>query len=333
MDILNTSDVLAPANQFFYDRNLLVTGQHLLCHERYAQFRPIDTKEGDWIKFHRYQIPSAATAPLVEGQNPDPTSIVRDEVTSKLKEYGAYTTFSSLVDLVNEDKILVDLGRVMGRHGQLTMDTIARDSYLSGTSVYYSEAVASRSDIIDKVQAADFDSIERALLNSQAEYISEVLQAGTGYGTSSVSPSFFCVCHTDVKKDLPSLSGWIPAKDYPNQKDVQLGEVGAYGNFRFIVTSNGKKHPDTGGTATTNTLKYTTANTACDVYPILIFADNAVGKCPLKGNAFKNIVNQVGSAGAADALARFGTTGWLAIGTYPILNESWLYRLEVGVSR
>ena len=333
MDVLNTSNTLTPANQYFYDRNLLTEGQHLLCHERYAQSRPVETKQGDWIKFHRYQIPAAATAPLVEGQNPDPTSVIRDEVTSKLVEYGAYTTFSNFVDLVNQDKTLIDLGRVMGRHGQLSMDTIARDSYLSGTSVYYCEGVAGRSSIVDKIQADDLDNIERAMLDSQAEYVSEVLEAGSGHGTSSVSPAFFCIAHTDLKKDLPSLSGWIPAKDYANQSDVQTGEVGSYGNFRFIVTSNGKKYPDSGGTAVTNTLKYTTATSSCDVYPILIFARNAVGKCPLKGNAFKNIINQVGSAGAADALHRFGTTGWYAVGTYPILNESWLYRYEVGVSR
>ncbi len=332
MDILATTSTLSPANQYFYDRNLLSMAQHLLCHERFAQMRPIDTKSGDYIKFHRYVIPTASTTALTEGVNPAATSVVRESVTSLLKEYGAFTTFSSKVDLVNQDKVLVDLGRVMGKHGALSMDTVARDVFLGGTSVYYANAVAGMSSIVTGISNDDLDNIDRSLLDNRADYISQIVPPGSGYGSSSVSRAWFCIAHTDCKKDIKNLTGFIPVKDYANQNDIQEGEEGAVGEFRFILSTNAKKYVDSGGDATTNSLKYTTADSACDVYPILIFGQDAVGACPLKGNAMRNIINQVGSAGAADALHRYGTTGWAATSTYVILNESWMYRYLVGVS-
>ena len=109
-------------------------------------------------------------------------------------------------------------------------------------------------------------------------------------------------------------------------------EVGACGNFRFILTTNARIHADAGGSAVAASLKYTTSTAACDVYPLLIFAKSCVGKVPLSGSSFENVVNQVGSAGAGDPLHLYGTTGWKALSAWVILNQAWLYRYEVGVA-
>ena len=335
MDVLNTYSAIKDTDlQYQYNKNLLSDGDYRLVHEMFADVSNIPKKKGDYVKWHRFVTPAAATAELVEGQNPDPTSITREEVTAQCKQYGAYTTFSDVVDLFDVDPILVSLGRVMGRHAALSLDTIARDIYQAGTSVYYANNVASRGAVVTKIAKADLDSIERSLLDERAEHISGYTAASTNYNTFALEEAFYIIGHTDLKKDLntTNLSDWIPRKDYADPSSAMKYEVGSAGAFRFILTTNAKKHADSGGSAVAASLKYTTANTACDVYPLLIFAKSAVGKCPLDGASFENVINQVGSAGAGDPLHLYGTTGWKALSAWVILNQAWLYRYEVGVS-
>jgi N4-gp56 family major capsid protein len=335
MDVLNTYSAIQDTDlQYQYNQNLLSDGDYRLVHEMFADTSSMAKKKGDYVKWHRFVTPSAATAALVEGENPDPTSITREEVTAQVQQYGAYTTFSDIVDLLDVDPILVSLGRVMGRHAALSLDTIARDIYQAGTSVYYGNNVAARGSVVTGIALSDLRSIERSLLDERAEYISNITTASQNYNTFSVDEAFYVIGHTDLKKDLNSttLSNWIDRKDYADPGSAMKYEVGAAGNFRFILTTNATIHTDSGGTAVTNSLKYTTANTACDVYPLLIFARSAVGKVPLGGSSFENVINPVGSAGAGDPLHLYGTTGWKALSAWVILNQAWLYRYEVGVS-
>lgn len=334
MDVLNTYSAIKDTDlQYQYNQNLLSDGDYRLVHEMFADVSNAAKKKGDYVKWHRFVTPSAATAPLVEGENPDPTSITREEVTAQVKQYGAFTTFSDIVDLFDVDPVLVNLGRTMGRHAALSLDTIARDIYQAGTSVYYGNNVAARSSVITKLAKSDLDSIERSFLDERAEYISGYASASTNYLTQGLDEAFYVIGHTDLKKDLntTNLSDWIPRKDYGDPSVAMKYEVGSAGAFRFILTTNATKKADSGGTAVTNSLKYTTANTSCDVYPLLIFAKSAVGKVPLSGSSFENVIHPVGSAGAGDPLSLFGTTGWKALSAWVIFNQAWLYRYEVGV--
>jgi N4-gp56 family major capsid protein len=89
---------------------------------------------------------------------------------------------------------------------------------------------------------------------------------------------------------------------------------------------------DAGGTAVTHTLKYTTVNTACDIFCTLIFGQNAYGVTPLAGNALKTIIKALGSGGTADPMDQRSTAAWKAITSCVILNDDFMYRYEHGVS-
>ena len=335
MDVLNTFGLTKDTDlQHFYNKNMLSDGARKLVHEVFAKMcEDMPQKKGDYCKWHRYAVPTAATAEIVEAVNPDPTTVTRTEVTAQIKQYGAYTAYSDKVDLMDVDPTLTSLGRVMGTHGQVSMDAVARDIFQGGTSVYYANNVAGRSSIITELSNDDLDAIDRAMQNDRAEYLTEITSASQNYGTESVDEAFYVIGHTDLKKDLPGLTGWIPRKDYADPKVAHPFEVGAVGNFRFVLTPEAKIHADGGGSAVTNTLKFTTANTACDVYPLLIVGKDAIGKVPLSGKGFENVNKDLGSAGAADPLSLYGTVGWKSLMAYVILNESWLYRYEIGVSR
>ena len=79
-------------------------------------------------------------------------------------------------------------------------------------------------------------------------------------------------------------------------------------------------------------MRYTTANTACDVYPVLYFARDAFGIVPLKGKSSMTpmVVNPKPTSG--DPLGQRGTVGWKLWTATVILQEAFMARLEVGAT-
>jgi len=69
-----------------------------------------------------------------------------------------------------------------------------------------------------------------------------------------------------------------------------------------------------------------------DVHATLIFGRDAYGMTRISGEALKNIIKPLGSAGSADPLDQRATSGWKATFVTKILNELLMVRLETIVS-
>jgi len=74
------------------------------------------------------------------------------------------------------------------------------------------------------------------------------------------------------------------------------GEIGSYEDIRFIETNNAK-------------IKASAGESSNDVYCTLVFGQNAYGITRISGEALKNIVKPLGSAGSADPLDQRATSG------------------------
>jgi N4-gp56 family major capsid protein len=118
-------------------------------------------------------------------------------------------------------------------------------------------------------------------------------------------------------------------QEYAQTIAVQPGEIGAYRNIRFIATTNAKIFADSGGAAST-TFRYTTANTALDVYSTLILGRDAYGIVPIMTGNSRIIIHKAG--GNSDPLNQRNTVGWKAGGASVILNDAWMLRIEHAVS-
>ena len=73
-------------------------------------------------------------------------------------------------------------------------------------------------------------------------------------------------------------------------------------------------------------------NQDIDVYATIIFGSDAYGTTRISGEAMKNIVKPLGSAGTADPLDQRATSGWKATFVAKILNDAFLVRIEHAVS-
>lgn len=332
MALITGTSQVAVNIQGYYDRNLLERAVPSLIHGKYCQIRPLPQNSGTRINFRRYNSLAANTTKLQEGVTPTGKQASTTDIYATVSQYGDFIIYTDWLTMTSLDSTLLEFTDVLGEQMGLTSDTLDRDVMVTGTTVRYANAVTARTDIITTVSTTDIKAVIRMLELANAAKISKAIQAGAKIATVSVPKGFRAITHTSMRQDYEALAGFTKAQDYAAQQNVPDTEIGTYGNVRVEATTNAKIWEDGGGTAVTNGLVYTTANTSCDVYSTLVFGENAVGTTPLQKGNIKNIVKNVGSSGVEDALDQRGSSGWKMAKTTKILQEDFMGRIEHGAT-
>lgn len=333
MGALTSSVEINPAVQTYYDRALLERAVPVTVHSKFGQRREIKGKSGDTIKFRRYNPLALALTPLVEGIAPAGQSLSKTDIQATIRQHGDYVTLTDWVQLIVQDAVLNEANKLLGEQMGQTKDVLLRDAYSAGTNVYYGGGVTSRALLTTtthKVTTALLDRVIRGLQNNMAKYFTEMVAPSVKVSTFPIRPSFWAVISPDVLFSLETLSGWTPAERYASTGPLLDNEVGAYKNLRFIQTTLAKSFPGGGGVAAGD-VKSTASN--ADVAAILVFGTNAVGYIPFTEGSASNIIQPLGSAGAADPLKQRATSGWKMAESEIILNDAWMARLEVTVAK
>jgi N4-gp56 family major capsid protein len=142
-----------------------------------------------------------------------------------------------------------------------------------------------------------------------------MVDPSTGYNTTPVNSCYVGIVHPSISYTLKTLTGWVDVEKYASNAKLMPGEIGKLDEVRFIETTNAKVFTG-GGTA------------GIDVYATLILGQNAYGMSRISGEAMKNIVKPLGSAGSADPLDQRATSGWKATFVAKILNDAFMTRIE-----
>ena len=305
----------------YYDRTLLERLLPNLVHTRWAQIRDIPRKAGSsTIKFRKYGSLAAATTPLTEGTTPAGKQLSVTDITATVSQYGDFVTLTDVVDYSTPDPILTETAEILGEQAGETLDELARDILAAGTTVQYANGETSRATVAagDIMTVAEIKQAVRTLATNNAKKVTRMVNPSTGYNTTPINAAYVGIVHPNTTYTLKGLTGWIPVEKYPNQKDVMPGEKGALDEVRFVESTNAKVFPGAGASG-------------IDVYATLILGANAYGITRISGEAIKNIVKPLGSAGTADPLNQRMTSGWKATFTAKILNQAAMLRIEHAV--
>jgi len=324
--MVDTVSTIPPATQAYYDRNLLRRAVPADVHGRFGQVRPIKKRNGNQIKFRKYNALSPATTPLTEGVTPTGSSLSVTDITATLAQYGDYITLSDMVDMTNQDPVLTEAGEVLGEQEGTTIDQVRRDVLAAGTNVIYANGSA-RNTLNTAIAAKDLRTAIRYLNNQNAKFHHEVLSASTKIGTTPIRAAYVGIVHPDTEATLETITGYVPVSEYPSQMQLMEDEIGSYKNIRFVKSTNAKVFADSGAAIGGDGM-ISTSDVNNDVYATLIIAKDAYGVVPLSGEASKNIIKPLGSSGTADPLNQRATSGWKATTTTKILNDSWMIRIE-----
>ncbi|MBM3283173.1 N4-gp56 family major capsid protein [Candidatus Gottesmanbacteria bacterium] len=304
----------------FYDRVLLERAVPAFVHNRFAQVRDIPRNEGtDTIKFRRYGTLTAQTTALSEGVTPSGKQLSVTDATAQVQYYGDYVTLTDKVLIETYDPILTETAEILGEQVGDSLDQLCRDVIAAGTTVQYASTATSRATVeaTMKLNRAEVKEGVRTLKNNNAKPVTSMINPSTGYNTTPIGRAFIGIVHPYTTYDLDDATGWIPVEKYPNKENVMPDEVGSLAGVRFIESTNAKTF--------TGTLVAT-------VYGTLLFGQNAYAQTRISGEALRNIVKPLGSAGTADPLDQRSTSGWKATYVAKILNQNWLLRIEHAVS-
>lgn len=306
----------------FYDRIMLRRAIAYFVHTKWAQVKDIPRKAGTMtIKFRRYSNLSAATTPLTEGVTPAGSQLSITDITAIALQYGDYVTVTDVVDFSSKDPVLTETAELLGDQAGDTLDQLAQAVLVAGTSSQIANGRAARVNLLvtDIFTVTEAKKAVRTLKINKTRKITRMVDPSDGYNTTPVDACFVAICHPNTTYDLKEQTGWVPVEKYSNHKDIMEHEVGKLDEIRFVETTNAKVFTGEGAAG-------------IDAYGTLVFGSDAYGITRISGEAMKNIVKPLGSAGSADPLDQRQTSGWKATFITKILNNDFILRVEHGVT-
>ena len=316
-----TTSVVTQAVNYFYDKNLLKAARPLLLHLKWAQVRDLPRNNGTSIKFRRYALLSANTTALTEGVTPPGTSLSITDVTATVAQYGDYVTLTDKLQFSTFDPILSETAELLGQQAANSLDQICRDVIIAGTTVQYASTASSRGTVTSsmKLTKAEIQEAVRTLKGNNAMKITKMLKSSNGFNSSPVNACFVGIVSEKTEYDLKNQTGWTSVEEYSDTTNLMEGEIGKLDEVRFVSTTNAKVFSAAG-------------SGSIDVHGTLILASDFYGISRISGEAMKNIVKPLGSAGTADPLDQRATSGWKATFVATRLNENFAVRIEHAVS-
>lgn len=269
-----------------------------------------------------------------EGTTPTPNTISYTDVTVTLEQYAVLFKFSSKAELMYEDDIPNDMKKQTGETLGEIAELICYGAVKAGTSVLYangSTRVALNSKItINKLRAA-----ARAIEANRGMQVNTKISAGLHFGTTGIESSYCVFVHTDCVADIRDLPDFTKRVEYGSAiTPVHEREFGAVEDFRFIKSPLFAPYL-AAGAAVAGTGMKSAGSSSCDVYPMIIMAEDAWGHISLKGNGYTGISPTIISSknkNHANPLGMFGYVGadfWYASVR---LNENWMLRIETCVT-
>jgi N4-gp56 family major capsid protein len=332
MSTQNTTATIGFRTNGFAVAKLLQRGQARMILERFGQIDPQGQNKSLTRKYRRIEALPPAIAPIAEGVAPAGQQLTVTDIQVTLDQYADMIPFTDVIQDTIEDNTLQDMVSLAAQQVSETKEIVRFNVLKAGTNVFYPDGISTRATVNATVSRGALRRIYRSLKRNRAEEIGEIIQATGKYATEPVGRAYFALCHTDLDADWRNVTGFVTVEKYSDAMKAMPGEIGKVENMR-VLTSDLFSPFLAGGASTSTLLTNGTSGTgACDVYPILILAQNAYGIVPLAGkNAVKiNIINPEPSI--ADPCGQKGAVSWKMYDGALILNELWIARYEVGAT-
>lgn len=323
---------ISPRVGLFSVANFLIHAQPTLILERFAMTQAVPKNTGVLIKWRR-PIPFAiSTEALVEGVTPAPQGISYEDVTGVVQQYGSWIGFTDVLMDTHEDDNLKTMTMLAGEQAGLTKELILWGMMIGGTNVIYSGTATSRATVVAPLDLSDFRLAQRTLKVAMAKTLTRMVPASEKVATQPVAGGYIAVGHTNFEADLRGIPGFVPRENYANSGSLLSDfEIGKIEDIRIILAPHFTYFAGAGGAAGAGVL--TTGGNA-DVYPMVIFGQDAFAATPLKGQDSARVVVKNPQLGASyeDPLGQRGFVAWKFWYAATRLNEAWIVRLEAAVS-
>jgi N4-gp56 family major capsid protein len=312
----------------FYDKLLIQPLRSAWIFGKYGQKRQV--KDNKTVRFSTYPSLGTQVTALSEGINPSPQKMTKTSITATASLYGGYVEITEECDIYRVDPIVALAQERVSWQAAESLDEITRDIIYAGTNVAWAGTATSSITVSASITAADLRKLARSMMNKKTPFFKKMIGSSTGIGTSPINNAWLMFISPEVLYDLDSITGWTPVVKYSTQSDIEEQEVGSFGYFRMLMST---ECPVLGGatyTAAGSTGKAQTVATGyIDVHQCLAIAPDAYGVVDVDGGikTIRKDKTQIGGP-----LELYGTAGWKARYTAKILDDDRMYRYECAVT-
>src|ERR1035437_3543419 len=329
---VQTYNELSPRIQAYAIAPLLKRHDAAMVFEKFGQTYVLPDHSSIVAKFRRYEaLPLAITA-LVEGVTPSGNKPTYTDYTATLAEYGQFIPYTGFMLDTIQDPILKEYSSLCVQQAAESMETIRYNVLKGGSQVGY--ANGTRATVNTPISLAAQRVATAALWRQRGLYLTEIVSSSPSFRTEPIEAAFVAVCHPDVSNDIRNMQGFISVKQYAANTKPWANEIGAVDDVRYVRSILAAPFAGSGSVGgAKGAVRAIGDGVHADVYPVLYISKDAYGIVPLKGSsAMSLIAHNPGSSGVADPLNQRGTLGWKTATTSVILNDNWIYRLEVAVT-
>jgi len=304
-DSMTTTVEVDPAIGVAYERTLLLPATPKYIYAEEARKFSIARKSGNTLKMRRYARYSAATTPLTEGITPNGHKQSKVDLLAQVSQYGDFAIISDVLDLTVEDPNITKEVSLQNDQLQNTIDQLTRDAICASASCTTCTNGSPTTTLLNKT---DIMAVHSTLRDEDADYITNLIEAGTGQGTSPVRPSYIGFADTDLEDDLEKVAGFKHSSNYAAQRGVHVAEWGITGNLRWRTSTQG----------------YVSSGT----YSCPIIGKEAYGVIDINGGNATAIIKGFGSGGTTDPINQRATVGWKMWQVARILNDAFIHVLK-----
>lgn len=271
---------------------------------------------------------------LTEGTTPTPDSIVAQDITVVLKQYGCLYSFTDKVADLYEDGISDALKTQVAERMTLIRELELYSKLRASTNRFYGGTGTTLATVNGKITPKLLRKISRSLAINHSKKITSILAATPMIGTKPIEAAYLVFCSTDVEADLRDTTvfpNYTPVAAYGSRKPMHENEIGSFENFRFIASPELIPFQNA-GVLIGATACLSSGGTNIDVYPLIIVGQESYGTVALRGSkSFDLSVIPVGNKDSADPLGQRGYAGSKFYAASVLLNQQWQATALVGV--
>ena len=291
----------------------------------------IGENKSDTARYKRYNPLSALTAAATEGVTPASQTVTTTDVDMVLQQWIGIVRYTDKLKKMGESEAIEQYGKLLADQQMESRELQAFYALRAGTNVAFATGVA-RASTNAVITIGKQRAMVRTLNAGRARKITEVLASTPNYDTRNVEAAFVAVCSTDMDGDIRSLAGFVPVADYGNRKTICDAELGSVDDVRYITHSMYTPFLNAGAANNPALLCGGGTTGAVDVYPVLMFGEEAFGHTALRGQFGLEMKHNQPQGSDADPAGQRGSLAAMSWYRCGILNQNWLVRGEFAAS-
>lgn len=274
----------------YYDRRFLERLVPQLYLKDMGDKKPLPTKSGTLIKWHRLQKMAAATTPLNENVNPSESTAATDVVSAEPLTYGNWVKISSELNLKSINPIVEEILDELADQAAMTYDRIVFNAIHTNFKNQYAGGAASEILTAD-TSVMSPSELRKAVYSLRSTTVNSVNVSVPGFEGNLYKAVITPEQEYDLLSDT-AVGSFVDISKYKRPEEILKGEIGQLYGTRIVTSTN---FP-TGTGATDETFR------------AFVFGKQAYGITELSGQGVRTIRQPAGSNN--DPLEMFTTLGW-----------------------